>query len=630
MCGINGIYDVKGLENPRGLVETMNRATIHRGPDFSDVYIDEQVAFGHNRLAIIDLNPQGNQPMQSADGNVVVVFNGEIYNYKDLRNELIDYPFKSNSDTEVILAAYQKWGIDCLKRFNGMFAIALWDKTLRTFYLIRDRMGIKPVYYFDNNVHFAFSSEMRGLLTLPFVNKKLSNQGLRDYVQYGTVHAPYTLLDEVKMLMPGQYIVITDEGKEEHFYWDIHTRFSRKSDGQNYEEVKNEVRNLFVQAVQRRLVADVPFGAFLSGGIDSSAVVAAMAQSGANDIKTFSIIFDEEEFSEARYARLVAEKYGTQHTEIKLTSSDFLSSLPEAVSALDHPSVDGLNSYIVSRATKAGGVTMALSGLGGDELFAGYDIFKRSYALLGKKWIISFPIFTRKWAGNILRIVRPSVASDKIAKTLLVKYMELPFFYPINRQIYSDEVVQRVLSTNGETVNAVHQLVEEGVGIGTVGFNAPFMSKVSYAEWSTYMQNVLLRDTDQMSMAHALEVRVPFLDHQLVEYVYGVNDAFKFPYTPKKLLVDALGDWLPDEIVNRPKMGFVFPWEQWMLGDLKSYCEEGLKILSATKLIDSGFIQRQWGDFERGGKTKWSHVWHLVVLGHWLRTNGINSDLQPE
>jgi asparagine synthase (glutamine-hydrolysing) len=301
-----------------------------------------------------------------------------------------------------------------------------------------------------------------------------------------------------------------------------------------------------------------------------------------------------------------------------------LKSLPAAVSALDHPSVDGINSYIVSQATKNSGVTMALSGLGGDELFAGYEIFKRSYTLLGKKWIISFPLFTRKWAGHVLRLLRPSVASDKIARTLLVKYMELPYFYPITREIYSDEEVIRVVNMPGETQNAVKRIVEEGVGVGAVGFNAPFMSKVSYAEWATYMQNVLLRDTDQMSMAHALEVRVPFLDHQLVEYVYGVNDTFKFPHTPKKLLVDALGDWLPQEIVNRPKMGFVFPWEKWMRGDLKTYCEEGLSILKKSNVLERSFIDDKWDDFVCDGKTKWSHVWHLVVLGHWLNEKGIS------
>jgi asparagine synthase (glutamine-hydrolysing) len=624
MCGINGIYDLTGIELPDVVVEKMNAATQHRGPDYSAVYWDNQVAFGHNRLAIIDLNPEGNQPMMSADGEVVVVFNGEIYNYQSLREELADYPFQSKTDTEVILAAYQKWGIDCLQRFNGMFAIALWDKTTRTFYLVRDRMGIKPIYYFDNNKHFAFSSEMRGLLTLPFVDKKLDVQGLRDYVQYGTVHAPNTLLDSVKMLLPGHYIMINDEGKEEHVYWDIHTHYSRKSDGQEYDEVKTEIRNLFVESVKRRMQADVPFGAFLSGGIDSSAVVAAMSMSGTQHIKTFSVIFDEEEFSEAKYARLVAEKYATEHTEIKLTSTDFLNSLPTAVAALDHPSVDGLNSYIVSQATKNSGVTMALSGLGGDELFAGYEIFKRSYALLGKKWIISFPLFTRKWVGFALRLLRPSIASDKIAKTLLVKYMELPYFYPINRAIYADEEVQNALNFSDKTHNAVQEIVEEGVGIGTIGFNAPFMSKVSFAEWATYMQNVLLRDTDQMSMAHALEVRVPFLDHKLVEYVYGVNDTYKFPHSPKKLLVDALGDWLPEEIVNRPKMGFVFPWEKWMRGDLMGYCEEGLTALKTVNVLDHSFIDKKWKDFQRNGKTKWSHIWHLVVLGHWLKVNEIN------
>jgi asparagine synthase (glutamine-hydrolysing) len=622
MCGINGIYGVSKLENPKLLIEKMNAVTKHRGPDFSGVFVDNHVAFGHNRLAIIDLNSSSNQPFVSNDGQVVLVFNGEIYNYKEVKALLPEYDFKTNSDTEVIVAAYQKWGIGCVHQFNGMFAFAIWDKTSHKFYLVRDRLGIKPIYYFDNNQQFVFSSEMRGVMSLPFVDKSINPAAVADYIQYGTVHAPRTLLSSIKMLLPGHYLTITDEGLSITEYWDINEKYSRKSQRQSYDEVKEEVKTLFFKSVERRLIADVPFGAFLSGGIDSSAVVAAMSKVSSNKIKTFSITFDEEEFSEAKYARIIAEKYNTDHTEIKLTPEDFLKTLPKAIASMDHPSFDGVNSYVVSEATKKAGVTMALSGLGGDELFAGYDIFKRAHSLLDKKWMFSFPHMLRNFAGTAIKLAKPSVSSEKIAKILKVKYLELPYYYPINREIYSDEEVQKYVYGISEYRNAVKEIVDFGVGINTNGSKAPFLSRVSYAEINTYMQNVLLRDTDQMSMAHALEVRVPFLDYELVEYVYGVKDEFKYPHSPKKLLVDALGDLLPKEIVNRPKMGFTFPWDTWMRGNLKEYCVEGLNALKATKIVDDAFIDKQWKSFLAGSsKTKWSHIWHLVVLGQWIKQN---------
>lgn len=622
MCGINGIYGVSKLENPVALVEKMNQVTHHRGPDFAGTYADKQVAFGHNRLAIIDINDTSNQPFKSNDGKVILVFNGEIYNYNEIKTSLTEYNFKTNSDTEVIVAAYQKWGIDCIQQFNGMFAFALWDIAAQQFYLVRDRLGIKPVYYFDNNQQFAFSSELRGLLSLPFIDKSIDIDAVADYVQYGTVHAPRTILSSVKMLLPGHYMTINDEGSSVTEYWDVNQRFSYKSETQTYDEVKATVKDLFFKAVERRLVADVPFGAFLSGGIDSSAIVAAMSSVSKVPVKTFSVTFDEEAFSEAKYARIIAEKYKTEHTEIKLTPEDFLKTLPQAIHAMDHPSFDGVNTFVISEVTKNSGVTMALSGLGGDELFGGYAIFKRAYSLLDKKWMLSFPPFVRRFAGNALQLVKPTVSSEKIAKTLGVKYLELPYYYPINRAIFYDEEIKKAVPKAIDYKNAVKEIVDFGVGISGIGFNAPFLSKVSYAEINTYMQNVLLRDADQMSMAHALEIRVPFLDHQLVEYVYGVNDAFKYPHSPKKLLVDAMGDLLPSEIVNRPKMGFTFPWDLWLKGSLKNYCEEGLAALKKADCIAPAFIDKQWNAFISGNaKVKWSSVWHLVVLGHWIKIN---------
>lgn len=625
MCGINGIYNIRKLSQPEELLREMNLTSKHRGPDYTGSYADQDVVLGHNRLSIIDLEASSNQPFVSEDGNLVLVFNGEIYNYREIRNILAPkYNFKTEGDTEVVLAAYQKWGPACLNHFNGMFAMAIWDKTKRELFLSRDRLGIKPLYYYDNLEQFAFSSEIRSLLTLPFLEKKINEDALVDYLRYGTVHAPRTMINGIRMLMPGHYCLLNEDGIKISQYWNINVHHSTESYNQNYDQVKNRTKELFFESVSRRLVSDVPFGAFLSGGIDSSAIVGAMSSVSDQKIDTFSVTFAEEAFSEAKYAKIIAKKFNTSHHEIKLTPEDFLKDLPEAVASIDHPSMDGPNSFVISKATKQAGVTVALSGLGGDELFGGYDIFKRAYSLLDKKWMMSFPLMFRKGLGSGLKLIKPGIASDKIKKTITSKYLELPYYYPINREILDDEKIHYLLNFHNYPDNAVHEILQHGIGIGSSGAKVPFLSRVSYAEINTYMQNVLLRDTDQMSMAHALEVRVPFLDHKLVEYIYGIRDDFKYPSTPKKLLIDSLGDLLPDEIVNRPKMGFTFPWEIWLKNELKDYCSEGLNYLKEMNLFNERGIDDIWVSFLQGNKKiTWSRVWTLVVLGQWLKKHQI-------
>jgi len=623
MCGINGIFNLQHIENPKKYIVQMNQKSVHRGPDFSDIYVDKGIALGHNRLAIIDLNDEANQPFISVDQKYVIVFNGEIYNFKEVKEKL-NYNFRTHSDTEVVLAAYLKWGINCLHQFNGMFAFAIWDTEKQELFIARDREGIKPLYYFDNNRNFIFSSELRSLLENPLVDRKLDVDGLVDYLRYNTVHAPRTIIEGVRMLLPGHYIKLSADEYTIKQYWDENLSINRMSENQTYDEVKREVKKRFFEAVERRLVADVPVGAFLSGGIDSSAVVAAMSTVSDASIKTFNVSFAEEEFSEAKYARIIAEKYKTDHTEIKLTPEDFLKDLPEALKAMDHPSGDGPNSYVVSKATKNAGVTVALSGLGGDELFAGYDIFKRAVDLLGKKWMYSFPAGIRKVLGKTLKTVKPSVSSDKIAAVLNQKYLELPYYYPINRQLFEDDFIEKITRNINVGENAVKMIGVNNIDVEEFGFGSPFLSRVSFMEMNTYMQNVLLRDTDQMSMAHALEVRVPFLDHKLIEYVYGIPDQFKYPETPKKLLVDSLGDLLPDSIVNRPKMGFVLPWENWMKNELKEFCETSLHQLDQTGLFEKGALEAMWDKFQSGNKQfTWSRLWPLVVLGNWMKENEI-------
>lgn len=624
MCGINGLFNLNDINDANQAIRVMCETSVHRGPDNTGFFVDDLVCLGHNRLAIIDLDEKSNQPFYSEDGNLVMAFNGEIYNYLDIKKQLGDKTFRTNSDTEVLMKAFEKWGPECLNKLNGMFTIAIWNQQKQELFVARDRLGIKPLYIFDNGVNFAFSSELRSLLSLDFISKKLDHDALVDYLRYQTVHAPRTIIQGVEMLLPGHYLIVKEDGIKPYKYWDLNTAYSKKSDGQSKEEIKTEIRDLFSKAVQRRLVADVPFGAFLSGGIDSSAVVAYMSKNSTQKVKTFSVTFAEEEFSEAKYARMIAEKYNTDHTEIKLTPEDFLQELPSALKSMDHPSGDGPNSFIVSKVTKEHGVTMAHSGLGGDELFCGYDIFTRSASLSRKKWLFSFPPVLRKMGASILKKLKPSIASDKIYEIVSKDYLEIPYFYPVNRLIFNDKSIKNLLGKSSIPTNAVSAIAQDNIAFGKAGFSVPFLSKVSFMEINSYMQNVLLRDSDQMSMAHALEVRVPFLDHELLEYVYGIKDEVKYPHSPKKLLIDSLGDLLPDEVVNRKKMGFTLPWKEWMKSDLKEFCEDQLNVLKDSGVFNSKSIDELWSKFQNNDpKVTWSRVWSLCVLGHWIHENNI-------
>jgi asparagine synthase (glutamine-hydrolysing) len=522
----------------------------------------------------------------------------------------------------VILAAYARWGAECLNRFNGMFAFAIWDTQAKELFIARDRLGIKPLYYFYTKGIFGFSSEIRSLLASGIIPRNIDAESLQDYLRYQTVHAPDTIIKGVKMLMPGHYIKMTDNNVRIKRYWSLTNNISQASAGKSYDQVCKDVNSLLTSSVERRLIADVPFGAFLSGGIDSSAIVGLMSKVSSEKIKTFSVTFDESEFSEAKYAQMIARKFNTDHHEIRLSPEDFLKELPAALKAMDHPSGDGPNTYVVSRATRNAGITMALSGLGGDELFAGYDVFRRAREFDKKEWLNVFPRIARSLGGNILYKAKPGVSSEKIAALLKSKKIDYNSFYTLSRQVMMDEQIVKILNDKELAANKVQKILDET----SINGSKNRITAVSIAEISTYMQNVLLRDTDQMSMAHALEVRVPFIDYTLVEYVLGLPDKFKETSSPKKLLIDSLGDLLPEQIVNRPKMGFTFPWKNWMKNELKTFCEEKMIALSKRNMFNEKGTIELWQKFLADDpRITWSRIWYLVVLENWLQENAINA-----
>ncbi len=470
MCGINGIIGIQNVVIAKEKIIAMNNRMSHRGPDDEGIFVDENIALGHRRLSIIDLSSAGHQPMQSFDGRYQIIYNGELYNYKELKFELQRvvagsnqqaYIFQTNTDTEVIIAAFARWGIDCVKRFNGMFAFAIWDNQNKELFIARDRLGIKPLYYLYVNEIFAFSSEIRSLLASNLISRKLDQNSLVDYLRYQTVHAPNTIVKGIKMLMPGHFISMKNNELRIKKYWDINS-FIKPADAKaSYNEICKNVNELLTKSVERRLIADVPFGAFLSGGIDSSAIVGLMSKVSTEKIKTFNISFDESEFSEAKYATLIAKKFNTDHHEIRLTPQDFLNDLPSALKAMDHPSGDGPNSYVVSKATKRAGITMALSGLGGDELFGGYDVFKRNLDLNKKAWLNGIPKIARSFGGEVLTTIKPSIASEKIAELLRKNKINFQSFYPITRQVLMDKQILNIINRNQLTKNRVAEIIEE-------------------------------------------------------------------------------------------------------------------------------------------------------------------------
>jgi asparagine synthase (glutamine-hydrolysing) len=628
MCGIAGILNLTSKQQLDAPIRRMTDALAHRGPNAGGFFVERNtIALGHRRLSVIDLSTGANQPFQDETGRFTLIFNGEIYNYLEVKSLLRGYHFRTNSDTEVILAAYIRWGADCLQYLNGMFAFAIWDNEAETLFIARDRIGVKPLYYHHSDGQFLFASELRSLLSSGFVARQLDNYALRDFLVFQSVYAPFTLIKDVFQLMPGEYAFVSAEkGLEKTTYWRVENpSIGKKTTDKKHAEKR--IRDLLTASIERRMMSDVPLGAFLSGGIDSSAVVALMAQTSAQPIDTFTVSFAEKRFDESPYADLIAKKFNTRHTTIHLTPDDFLKDLPEALDATDSPSGDGLNTYIVSKATKNGGITVALSGLGGDELFAGYQ-YSRQFQTLNTRFspYWQLPKTLRNGALSLAETLLP--AHPKRARQLEMLGVDRPSIaaiYPYFRMINTEGSVRALLSTNGFSDIIIRKLLtDRQLAIEKL----PFISQVTVAELLGYTLNVLLKDTDQFSMASALEVREPFFDYTLIEYVLTLPDAWKYdPTTPKNLLVNALAPLLPDSIVHRPKMGFVFPWTHWLLNELRAFCEENINYLSKCAAFDAFSVKNEWTTFVRSNGKSGSYVkiWQLVVLAHWLRKNNIEA-----
>ena len=609
MCGIFGIA-AHHAQIPDGLLERGTQSLAHRGPDDSGTIVlrdpSGEIGLGNRRLAILDLSALGHQPMQDPDTGNWIAYNGEIYNFRSVRDELAQggTRFVGHSDTEVVLKAYARWGLECLPRFRGMFAFALWDASRHQLLAARDPMGIKPLYYAEAGPFFVFASEVRSLLATGLLPRRIDAAGLTNYLTFGSSYDPFSLIEGVKAVPPGHSLIWKDGALQLSQYWDLVDEPSTtrgkpvSDDDETY--ATSEIQPMLEEAVRMQLVSDVPVGVFLSGGIDSSALVSILSRGGVTP-STFSIVFREADFSEAEHSRAVASKFNTDHHEIEVSQPDVLAAIPDALRAMDLPTMDGVNTFFVSRETRKAGVKVALSGLGGDEVFAGYSTFRTVPRIERLMRTVNYvPSFGRSGMASLFGAVAPENDQNRKLALLIFDKGEGIHPYFVSRMLFTPEQREKLFRKNERSVFETATASQRD-RLNRARRLDP-INRVSYLESRCYMLNTLLRDADFMSMSQGLELRVPLIDHQLAKRVLALPGRWKLNGTPKRLLVNALEGSLPDEIVHRPKRGFTLPFEHWMRQELRSEIES---VLTAQRfnhgplsdLIDGIEVARVWDSF---------------------------------
>jgi asparagine synthase (glutamine-hydrolysing) len=642
MCGIAGIAvkPERSLPDLRDRLGRMARAMVHRGPDDEGIVVtaDGRIGLVSRRLAIRDLSLAGHMPMANEDRTVWITYNGEIYNAGELRSELEkqSYRFRSHSDTEVVLRGYEAWGAEVTDRLRGMFAFAILDERVpvkdggvdgsavgRQLFLARDQMGVKPLYYAQCPDAFVFASELRALLASGLVSSEVNPSGLIGYLLMGSVPNPLTIYKDALALRPATRLTVLPERSEPataETYWCLSAEEGQPVDPS---EAAESISNLLEESVRVRLVSDVPLGAFLSGGLDSSSVVAFMRQATDGPIRTCSMTFDEPGYSEGRYARAVADAVGADHYERVITADEMARQLDAVVGALDQPSVDGVNSYFVSQTARQAGLTVALSGLGGDELFGGYpntfgQVPQMLRALRLAQVVPGGPAAARTALGLVPGSRRWTRVRDALARPASPASA-----YLSRRGLFSPEEVRALVSpaiwgTGVAGFDPVRHVAERADGTaGASSFSSRPFEWISRAELRTYTHHQLLRDTDVMGMAHSLEVRVPLLDVELVEAVLRLPTEVKTNGLPgpKPLLRRAVGDRLPDVVRHRrDKQGFTFPLGPWLKGPLRTQARSVLGGVQSRGWLQPAAVQQVFEDFEVG-KVHWSRLWALIALG---------------
>ncbi|HVB74620.1 MAG TPA: asparagine synthase (glutamine-hydrolyzing) [Ktedonobacteraceae bacterium] len=631
MCGICGILCLHDREMVDiGLLREMTAAQRHRGPDDDGYYNEGGVGLGFCRLAILDLTPAGHQPMTNEDSTIWLIFNGEIYNFQELLPllEQAGHRFRSRSDSEVIIHAYEEWGADCITRFNGMFAFALWDSRTRRVLLARDRLGVKPLYYWSDGSHFAFASELKALLAYPGIPRRLNLAALQTYLTYEYVPAPESIFQGIQKLLPGHFLEIrldnSASGREtgdwqSRKYWDV--SFAQNMQGKRSEEDHiEELGVLFKNAVARRLVSDVPLGVFLSGGTDSSSVVAMMAESSPTRLKTFSIGFEEKTFNELGYARSVARHFDTEHYE-ELLRPDINELLQTVADALDEPFADAsvLPTYLVSQMARKH-VTVALAGDGGDELFAGYDWYRAQ-----KLASVSFdrlPSSARRQLSELAGHIPPASRKKgplNIARRFL-DVANLPAEMQHTRwQTFwrEAELAQLLTIEPQEHVPALDWRI---LDLFKASGSSKPLDQQQYADIKRYLPDDILFKVDRVSMANSLEARSPFLDYTLVEFAARLPSHLRLHnLTSKYILRQMIQSKLPYETLHRPKLGFNIPYKLWLRKELRSLLQDALAPdrLKQQGLFSPAYVQKLVTEHLDGSRDHAHKLWQLLMFQLW-------------
>lgn len=639
MCGLVGYWDIRGAN--AAVVEQMAHRIQHRGPDDAGVWLNKEgdLAMAHRRLAVIELSPAGHQPMVSPCGRYTLVFNGEIYNHFDLRADLEreggHFDWRGHSDTETLLAALRHWGVEkTLKRLNGMFAFALWDSQEQNLFLARDRMGEKPLYYGHSDGCFLFGSELKSFKAHPHWQAEIDRNALALYMRYNNVPAPWSIYQGIKKLPPAHFVVIRDAGQqvsEPHCYWNLaeiaEQGVATPAKGDAVALV-DELDTLLRDSVKSRMAADVPLGAFLSGGFDSTIVAALMQAQSTQPIKTFTIGFHKQSYNEAVHAKAVARHLGTNHTELYVTPEEAIAVIPRLPSIWDEPFSDSsqIPTLLVSELARKQ-VTVSLSGDGGDELFCGYNRYTQGYQIWRKLKFLPGPL--RQLLASLMQIF-PGAPLEYLFSFLPKRFQiphlayRLPKLAEVVKEKTDEAYYHRLVS---------HWKNPDRLVIGAVEpqtlFNKPellpklldFREQMMFLDSMTYLPNDILTKVDRASMAVSLEARVPLLDHRVVEFAWKVPMSFKYKDGKGKwLLREVLNRYVPHELMNRPKMGFGIPIEDWLQGPLRDWAEE---LLDEKRLREEGYfdplpIRKMWHEHITG-KRRWHYyLWDVLMFQAWL------------
>lgn len=634
MCGIAGILS-PGRSS--GWLDAsaarMQASLVHRGPDAHGLWSDAEIgiALAHRRLSVIDLSPQGAQPMHSASGRFIIVYNGEVYNFPELRRNLCEagVEFRGSSDTEVILEAIEAWGLSrALDRFIGMFAFALWDCKSRELHLVRDRLGIKPLFWAQAGSLFLFGSELKALLACDSWSPEIDRNALSAYVRWNYVPSPHCIFQGAAKLAPGTRLVVRPgEAPRIIRYWELREFPSQLESLVSASEAEEALENLLLDAVGMRMVADVPLGAFLSGGVDSSLVAALMQAQSSGPVQTFSIGFNQRDYNEAEYAKAVAEHLGTDHTELYVGPEEAMAVIPELPTMYDEPFADSsqIPTHLVSRLARQQ-VTVALSGDGGDELFAGYtryhwaEMVRRRLLWLPRS--IRFGLATlidappRVFWQSIVKLLPPNRRPIRVGERAkkLAGFLREPDADSIYRSQHSqwpdpEQLVPGAREPRGAPFDSALLLEIPN-----------FIRRMQYLDTVTYLPDDILTKVDRASMAVSLEARVPLLDHRVVEMAWSLPQEMKVRRgTDKWLLRKILYRYVPRGIVDRPKKGFGLPYAPWLRGPLRDWAEP---LLDHGRLENAGYlnadvVRRAWNRFQDGGNVDSEQIWGVLMFEAW-------------